>query len=147
MVDEFAMCRVVGHIFVRCQTTIGTSINEGVGSICTLMLHPPHRVIVPPSRDRNDVRRISTLFWLPEEELDELRLSPSRQEQVDEVEEEYVEEPNDDDPHVNSVEEYYSEAPSECSTVEEDMDGGELGEEGLRAADDMYTDDIENMVE
>ncbi|KAF6173209.1 hypothetical protein GIB67_012550 [Kingdonia uniflora] len=70
-----------------------------------------------------------------------------RQEQVEEVEEEYVEEPNDDDPHVNPVKEYLSGAPSECSTIEEDMDGGELGEEGLMAADDLYSDDIENMME
>ncbi|KAF6168965.1 hypothetical protein GIB67_038462 [Kingdonia uniflora] len=123
MVDEFVMCGVVGHIFVRCPTTIGTSINEGVGYICTLMLHPPPR------------------------ELDELPLSPSRQEHVEEVEEEYVEEPNDDDPHVNPVKEYLSRVPSEYSTVEEDIDGGELGEEGLRAADDLYSDDTENMVE
>ncbi|KAF6153112.1 hypothetical protein GIB67_034834 [Kingdonia uniflora] len=147
MVDEFVMCGVVGHIFVRCPTTIGTSINEGVGSICTPMLHPPPRVIAPPSRDKNDVRSGSTLLWLPEEELDKLLHSPSRQEQVEEVEEENVEKLNGDDPHVNPIEEYLSGAPSVCSTVEEDMDGGELGEEGLRAADDLYSDDIENMVE
>ncbi|KAF6147311.1 hypothetical protein GIB67_009794 [Kingdonia uniflora] len=147
MVDEFVMCGAAGHIFVRCPTTIGKSINEGVGSICRPMLHPPPRVIAPRSRDRNDVCSGSTLFWLPEEELDELPLSPSRQEQVEEVGEEYVEEPNDDDPHVNPIEEYLSRAPNECSTVEEDMDGGELGEEGLRATDDLNSDDIENMVE
>ncbi|KAF6159221.1 hypothetical protein GIB67_031992 [Kingdonia uniflora] len=82
-----------------------------------------------------------------QKELDELPFSPSRQEQVEEVEEEYVEVPYDNNSHVDPIEEYFSGAPSECSTIEDDMDGDEFGEEGLRAADDLYSDDIENMVE